>query len=517
MSTFTPTPEQQAIIAAIAEGKSIIVNALAGAAKTSTIALAGAQAPANSCALAFNKKIQIELASRLPATFTTKTINAMGLGVWSKFVGGKCTVDSSKVNAILRKLDPEIPWAFTQVISAAKLNGLVPTHRQVMGQGILPDNEGTWNQLADDLDLQLFYRNNKTQRDEPVLPTLRKALEISIDEAFKGNIDFDDQVYMPTCFGAPFPKYDCVFVDEAQDLSPLNHLMLKRMKPKQLVVVGDPLQSIYAFRGADTSSMPKLQEDWNLPAYTLSISFRCGKAIADLARQWAPNLQSPEWAQPGEVIMDLSEHHNRTMLEWTPEDLPAKCTIICRNNAPLIKLALKMFKTRKVAFINNKAETTMLSFLRKLVNYKKDTPLDVISGKIEGKRMTALDTSDPKKHERINDEFDAIQFCVDAALADGRDYMGLERLISELFQAKHADYWFTTGHGSKGLEWDAVLHLDPHLLPSSYAKSEEALQQEANIHYVITTRAKRWLAHAHSDLFQPFPTRKDTLAHDVLL
>jgi len=500
---FPPTPEQTLIIEAIAQGRSIIVNALAGAAKTSTIAMAATACPPNSLALAFNKKIQVELASRLPATFTTKTINALGLAAWSKFTGVRGDVNSSKISTIMRKIDPEAPWAYSQVVSAAKLGGLIPDGRRAMGQGLLEDKGSVWDQLCDDQDLELWYLNPKTNKQVDMLETLRRTLIASIDAAFKGEIDFDDQVYMPTCFGAQFPKFDTILVDEAQDLSPLNHLMLRRLAPKQLVVVGDPLQSIYAFRGADTQSMPKLQDDWNLTPFTLSICFRCGTSIAEMAARWAPNIQSPSWMAPGEVIYDLPEHVQKQYGQWELQDLPTPVTVICRNNAPLIKLALKSFKYRKVAFINNKAETTILSSLRKLCNYKKDLALDFIEGKIEGRRIQMLDAEDPKKHERINDEHDALQYCVEAAKLDGRDYMGLERMITELFQNKFADMWFTTGHGSKGLEWDSVLHLDPWRLPSHYAVKAggEALQQEENIAYVITTRAKKWLAHASLDQF----------------
>jgi superfamily I DNA/RNA helicase len=50
-----------------------------------------------------------------------------------------------------------------------------------------------------------------------------------------------------------------------------------------------------------------------------------------------------------------------------------------------------------------------------------------------------------------------------------------------------------SGHKAKGLEWDVVYHLDPWRIPSKYARSDEDLEQEKNIDYVITTRAKATL------------------------
>lgn len=497
MPNFPPTEEQQLIIEAIKRRESIIVNALAGAAKTSTIVMAAEFAPLGSLALAFNKSIQLELEGKLPNSFACMTINALGHKVWMR-TAGKLELDSSKLSKIMKRLDPKAPWDIAKIVSSAKLAGLVPDSRKHMGRGILEDTPANWEALADDMDVTLVREDEFKQRKD-YLPLCRQILQESIDQAYTSSIDFDDQVYMPTCFGGMFPKYECIFVDEAQDLSPLNHLMLKKMAPKMLVVVGDPLQSIYAFRGADTDSMPKLAEDWKLKPYTLSICFRCGKSIASYARQWAHNIKSPEWMPEGEVVHELTDLSEDGL--WRLSDLPPQFTVLCRNNAPLVKLALKIFREKKIAFINARAESSMQSHLRQLVNYKKSVPLDNVLSKLAGQIQAQLANEDPKKHERLIDTNDALTYIVEQAIAEKRDFEGLMKLISELFQNKNPDIWFATGHGSKGKEWDSVLHLDPWRLPSRFAISEEARQQEANIEYVISTRAKKLLAHASLDSF----------------
>lgn len=45
--------------------------------------------------------------------------------------------------------------------------------------------------------------------------------------------------------------YPVVMVDEAQDVSPSQYLLLDKLDPEQLVWIGDPQQSIYSFREAD--------------------------------------------------------------------------------------------------------------------------------------------------------------------------------------------------------------------------------------------------------------------------
>ena len=75
----------------------------------------------------------------------------------------------------------------------------------------------------------------------------------SIKLAYDGKIDFDDQIYMPSLFGGTFPKFPLVLVDEAQDLSLLNHAFLQKLVTKRIIAVGDRNQSIYLFqrRGAE--------------------------------------------------------------------------------------------------------------------------------------------------------------------------------------------------------------------------------------------------------------------------
>jgi superfamily I DNA/RNA helicase len=58
-----------------------------------------------------------------------------------------------------------------------------------------------------------------------------------------------------------------------------------------------------------------------------------------------------------------------------------------------------------------------------------------------------------------------------------------------------------SGHKSKGLEWDNVFHLDPWRVPSKFAQSPEAKEQEENLRYVITTRAKTSLTYIDLDDF----------------
>lgn len=72
--------------------------------------------------------------------------------------------------------------------------------------------------------------------------------------------------------------YDCILIDEAQDLTPaLSDILLSQNMAK--ILVGDPHQQIYSFRGA-VNSMQTVQAN---TIFYLTQSFRFGPEIAEIA------------------------------------------------------------------------------------------------------------------------------------------------------------------------------------------------------------------------------------------
>ena len=86
------------------------------------------------------------------------------------------------------------------------------------------------------------------------------------------------------------------------------------------------------------------------------------------------------------------------------------------------------------------------------------------------------------------------------AIVDASTSLGEARAVCHtLFIEKDRAVILSSGHRSKGLEWDTVIHLDPWRIPSPYALSAQDLIQEANLKYVIETRAKSRLVLADLD------------------
>ena len=99
---LSPTPEQQYIIAAAKSPSSIMINALAGTGKTTTLQMLASVLPKEPIlALAFNKKIKEELEKRFPSNFTVMTMNGLGHRAWGKTINKpKMLIDDKKLGRL---------------------------------------------------------------------------------------------------------------------------------------------------------------------------------------------------------------------------------------------------------------------------------------------------------------------------------------------------------------------------------------------------------------------------------
>jgi superfamily I DNA/RNA helicase len=99
-------------------------------------------------------------------------------------------------------------------------------------------------------------------------------------------------------------RYRAVFVDEYQDTDPAQEELLRAIAGdgRDLVVVGDPDQSIYAFRGADVQCLLEFPDRFPqatgkpAPTLTLKKSRRAGQRLLDVSRNVALRITAPGMA-----------------------------------------------------------------------------------------------------------------------------------------------------------------------------------------------------------------------------
>ena len=100
-----------------------------------------------------------------------------------------------------------------------------------------------------------------------------------------GSVDFVDMLDLALC-EAPLLDKPVFIVDEAQDLVPLQYLLVKHWasRVERLVVAGDPAQVLYQFAGARPDDILEPLEGERLWPQTQS--YRLPRAVHDHAERW---------------------------------------------------------------------------------------------------------------------------------------------------------------------------------------------------------------------------------------
>jgi len=490
--TLTPTEEQKAIIeAALTLQDSLLINALAGCAKTSTLEMICSALPVQPIlSIAFNRRIAEEMAKKLPGHVKAQTINSLGHGVWARYTNKKLVLDKDKVynglkglmDKMNRKEKSQVYEQMPEVLKAvnlAKQQGYIPDELYPNANHLISRQE-FFEAFDEDVDIEL----------------VDFLLNEGIKQAYAGSIDFNDQIYMPTLFGGQFPQFPLVMVDESQDLSSLNHALLDKIVPRRLIAVGDPWQSIYAFRGADTRSMGRLKARFNMTELTLSVTFRCPIRMVENVRWRVPHFKWAPWAIQGEIFNKSGGLMTGEEL-WKASEIPDGSAIVCRNNAPLLKCALTLLKfSRGVRLIGTDLGPGLIRTMKKLgdESLTREQVFHAIN------RWEAETMAKRKNKEGVADKADCLR-----VFGEFGETLGAAIAYAEHLFSTAGPIQLMSGHKAKGLEFDTVYHLNPFLVPSKWARERggEGLEQEYNLKYVIETRAKRVLYKVDLESLRP--------------
>ena len=470
---FTPTAEQLAILSHARETRdNLLIVARAGAAKTTTIVLlANALSDLSILCLAFNTKIAKELTERLPPSAKARTMNSVGNEMWRNFLGKWPKLNDRKVSDILRGIISTAPRDDRDALND-NFPELLAAIRRAKALGYLPNPPAAARPL---LDADTFY----SELELELSPTERAVIDETLSESFRracaGEIDFADQIYCPAITSAACPFYDLVMVDEAQDLSPADQALLgKFSRRSRVIAVGDDCQAIYEFRGASSESLNLLAAAFNMSRLYLTICFRSAESIVRNAQWRAPDMQWRPGAPQGEV---------RTLETWSAADLLPGDAIICRNNAPLFRAAIRLIRAGLYPELSSGDIVASLSRVMKKLGKPTTTAEEALVALADWKEAELKRVRSPF---RINDTAECIQVILESRPTLGAAISFLDDLLS-----RSGSIRLMTGHKSKGLEFDRVFFLDRFLCTKK--------GQDSNIRYVIETRARQSLFYVTSE------------------
>jgi superfamily I DNA/RNA helicase len=258
-----------------------------------------------------------------------------------------------------------------------------------------------------------------------------------------------------------------------------------------VVFVGDPHQSIYSWRGAiDAIS---LIEERAVRVARLTWSFRFGPSIA----------------KDASTILKALKNEKINLVGAGGKNIGAdNFCVIARTNFSLIEHALNELAAEPEIALHFSG-TKLEEKWSPRVPYRFNELLDVLSlytGKYEAVKTAYFKRF--RSWQELNDFVNAgdqeLSWLVRIVSRYGSSLPSSLNLIEQnVVTQKKADITYSTVHRSKGLEWDYVQALGDFISPAEIAArlvdpkatnyQRRSFLEEANLHYVSFTRAKRRL------------------------
>lgn len=158
-------------------------------------------------------------------------------------------------------------------------------------------------------------------------------------------------------------KVEYLFVDEFQDIGPLEKKFFQALNADNYFYVGDEKQALYAFKGGNVNFFLNLIKSPNWKTYYLKNNYRCGQAILELATRvivQADDVISYESicksGKVGNTIVDSKYKIDEYLKNITNYK---DWFVLVRTNKDLVKLEAKMreFEIPYVSF--RKGEMTL--------------------------------------------------------------------------------------------------------------------------------------------------------------
>ncbi len=488
--SFPPSKPQQVILETVQTSTDhIVIDAKAGSGKTTTLKLiVNVLSDAERiCLLAFNRTIMAELKEKIPARSNLNISTCHSAGM--KILGTgkeKIRVDdkNQKIKDLMVTMCAQWGWDLSQedyremrqtvmnLIDLARM-GMASTVHEVRA-------------LATKHNMDIW--EDEDQKVIQCLEILKKHRSL---------IDFTDMIWLAAIGSESeyrFPKYTTILVDECQDLSMAQQVMIKKMLAPggRIIAVGDPQQAIYGFAGADSDSFQNLKSLPNAQLLPLNECFRCGKEIIKAAQKFCPDIEAFSGNGEGEVG------------ERSVNDIKDGDFVLCRNTLPLVKLCYKLIGEGKAAFVKGRDIGANLINLVKKAKGERLEDVEATCNKelnLHYKKLCRLNPQlSPGEIEGLSSwitQLEKVKIIKLIIANNGTvvDKTSLIYKISNIFQeSKDGGICLSTIHKAKGLEADRVFIVDAYLMPSKFAKLEWQKEQEKNLQYVAYTRAKKLLA-----------------------
>ncbi len=536
---FKPSRYQQNFFDELLTGKTDIqLVAVAGSGKTKSIQEASKRLPVDlreqTLMTAFNKHIQIELQNRqkkgdIPQGITISTIHGLGYKIVRDAVqpsDARNWLDEKKYQKITRAYWSNLNLSLADLQKEETKEAIRATEELSRLAMLTLTHEGDAHALA--LMAAHFGVDIPAGREETVFKGVAKVLEWGREgmpfvdkegQTYRPSerISFDDMVYLPHALKLPVPHFKLCFIDECQDFNRAQQELLLRIRAGRAVWVGDPCQSIYGFTGADADAFRRIQTLTGAKSMPLSISYRCPRAVVELAREIVPTIEAADNAPEG-VVVDVTEdqltelaagHFHAERARERREGRgyqPEPFLILCRVNAPLISKAFEFIgrgiaakvKGRDIGTQLVKTIDTIALIEKDMGAHRPTEPFPFVEFPKACEIFRTIQEASLARRKNtemqiaaLHDRVDSILAVFTAAYREGaRDVPALRTRVESLFSNDEQAVTLSSIHKAKGLEAKKVGILHYELLPHPMARQAWQIEQEHNLRYVAITRAQ---------------------------
>jgi DNA helicase-2/ATP-dependent DNA helicase PcrA len=326
------------------------------------------------------------------------------------------------------------------------------------------------------------FDRNEHNTKEIRWPLLKNISDNLIEyKRVKKKLDFNDMISR-LIDKEDLPKFKVIFIDEAQDLSPLQWKLFDKLKEHadDIYLAGDDDQAIFAWAGADVNRFI------NEPAKekVLKYSKRISRAVQEQSIIPLNNIigqRKLKQYYPRDYEGICERINNLDQIDLTE----GKWLILTRTISRLIKM-IKELRKRNLYYQTNKGKSFKVLLYNASVNYNswcRGIELD----EKEIKDVKQFIGSGPEKWNKNIDWFDAFE----EADLDEKEYIK-NMLDNGEDLDKEARILVSTIHAAKGGEEDnVILCLDlGQKIKKAIKKSQDKYDEENRVWYVGATRAR---------------------------
>ena len=335
-----------------------------------------------------------------------------------------------------------------------------------------------------------MYSNDLDKRLLPILEeevtNYKKAFEL---------VDFTDMIEK-FIVSELCPNLDVAFIDEAQDLSPIQWKMCSEIikNSKYVILAGDDDQAIYGWAGADVKKFQDIESKKNI---ILPQSFRVPQSVQYIA----------------DKILDRIPDLKRVRKQWKARDekgnveyitdidgLPlhqGQWLILARYNDRLTKL-MPDLKDRGVYFQYKNRKSYKVSLFRTILNYIRWQKGDDLSLPEVRDIFEYTNTEEELTEERMYNleefGFDKNIPWYDEFTSDYEECLYIREMLSNGEELrKNPRVKLSTIHSAKGGEADNVLLIldNTKTIRDALEKSSDKQDEEHRVWYVGVTRTKQ--------------------------